>query len=196
MPMFNNNFSQNNMGSGFATDFGQNWGSPNLTNPMNTDYSFGSPKLPAPWQPMAQNSFGTGVDLTGSGISSNEGNNYLSRAFAEASSPVNIGGGAGPLGGGGGGFFDNFLGKEGSQGWGGLAIGGASALMNAFMGMKQYGLAKDTLESNKKQFQMNYDAQRATTNANLEDRQRARVASNPGAYQSVGDYMNAHKIGS
>ena len=60
--------------------------------------------------------------------------------------------------------------------------------------MKQYGLAKKTLEENKRQFQMNYDAQKQSTNTRLEDRQRARVASNSGAYQSVGDYMAANKI--
>jgi outer membrane murein-binding lipoprotein Lpp len=62
------------------------------------------------------------------------------------------------------------------------------------MGMKQYGLAKDTLAANKAQFERNFEAQRRTTNAALEDRQRARVASNPGAYQSVGDYMDQNQV--
>jgi hypothetical protein len=61
--------------------------------------------------------------------------------------------------------------------------------------MKQYGLAKDALASSKQQFNLNYDAQRTTTNAQLRDRQTARVASNPGAYQSVGEYMNTNSIG-
>ena len=81
-----------------------------------------------------------------------------------------------------------------TQGWGGLALGGAQALGSLYMGMKQYGLAKDTLAANKAQFERNFDAQRRTTNAALEDRQRARVASNPGAYQSVGDYMNQNEV--
>ena len=91
-------------------------------------------------------------------------------------------------------IWDNFLSKEGSQGWGGMALGGAQGIFNAFMGMKQYGLAKDQLRESKKQFGLNYDAQRTTTNAQMEDRQRARVASNPTAYQSVGDYMSANGI--
>jgi hypothetical protein len=62
------------------------------------------------------------------------------------------------------------------------------------MGMNQYNLAKETLAANKAQFERNFDAQKATTNASLEDRQRARVASNPGAYQSVGDYMNQNGV--
>lgn len=80
------------------------------------------------------------------------------------------------------------------QGWGGLALGAAQGLGNAWMGMKQYGLAKDALKENKRQFNTNYEAQRKLTNAQLEDRQRARVAANSGAYQSVGDYMNKNGI--
>lgn len=81
-----------------------------------------------------------------------------------------------------------------TQGWGGLALGGAQALGSMYMGMKQYGLAKDTLAANKSQFERNYAAQRTTTNTALEDRQRARVASNPNAYQSVGDYMQKNGV--
>lgn len=81
-----------------------------------------------------------------------------------------------------------------TQGWGGPALGVLGAGLNAFMGMKQYSLAKDTLEENKRQYAQNYDAQRQTTNSALEDRQRARVASNSGAYQSVGDYMDKNRI--
>lgn len=81
-----------------------------------------------------------------------------------------------------------------SQGWGGLALGGAQALGSLFMGMQQYNLAKDTLAANKDQFEKNFAAQKTTTNAALEDRQRARVAANPGAYQSVGEYMNRNGV--
>ena len=91
-------------------------------------------------------------------------------------------------------FLDGMLGTKGAPGWGGMALGAASGLANAFLGMKQYGIARDTLAENKKQFGLNYDAQKRTTNASLEDRQRARVASNPGAYQSVSDYMQQNAI--
>lgn len=90
-----------------------------------------------------------------------------------------------------GGMFDNMLGPNG---WGGLALGAAGGLASTIMGMKQYGLAKKTLAENKRQFQLNYDAQKQTTNTRLEDRQAARVAANPTAYQSVGDYMNKNRI--
>lgn len=75
------------------------------------------------------------------------------------------------------------------QGWGGLALGAAQGLGSLYMGMKQYELAKDTLATNKAQFERQFQANKQLTNSNLEDRQRARVASNSGAYQSVGDYM-------
>lgn len=71
------------------------------------------------------------------------------------------------------------------------ALGGIGSM---FMGMKQYGLAKDALTASKEQFQKNYAAQRQTLNTQLEDRQRARVASNPGAYESVGSYMDKNRI--
>ena len=88
-------------------------------------------------------------------------------------------------------WYDGALGPNG---WGGLAVNAAGGLASAFLGMKQYGLAKKTLEENKRQFDMNYAAQRQTTNTRLEDRQRARVASNANAYQSVGDYMTVNGI--
>lgn len=81
-----------------------------------------------------------------------------------------------------------------TPGWGGLALGAAQGLGNAFLGMKQYGLAKDTLAANKEQFAKNFANQQKLTNARLGDRQAARVASNPGAYQSVGDYMKQYGV--
>lgn len=92
------------------------------------------------------------------------------------------------------GFLASMLSSPGQQGWGGMALGGASTLASAFMGMQQYGLAKQQLAENKRQFDTNFGAQKTLTNSNLEDRQRARVASNPGAYQSVGDYMNQNGV--
>lgn len=85
---------------------------------------------------------------------------------------------------------------DGTQfnGWGGMALGAAQAGANLFMGMKNYGLAKDSLKESRRQFDLNYGAQRDTLNTRMEDRQRARVASNPTAYQSVGDYMDQNRI--
>jgi len=95
--------------------------------------------------------------------------------------------------------WDGFMGGTNadgtkSNGWGGAALGLLQGLGNAYMGMKQYGLMKDQLQFSKDAFNKNYAAQAKMTNASLMDRQRARVASNPGAYQSVGDYMAQNGI--
>lgn len=80
------------------------------------------------------------------------------------------------------------------QGVLGPGLGLAQGLFSAYMGMKQYGLMKDQLGESKRQFGLNFDAQKRTTNAALNDRQAARVASNPTGYQSVGDYMKQYGI--
>ena len=104
---------------------------------------------------------------------------------------------------GGSGFLSSLLGSffdktdaNGikTQGWGGLALSGLQGLGNSYMAMKQYGLAEDALKEQKRQFDINFGAQRKLTNSQLSDRQRARVASNPGAYQSVGEYMKEYGV--
>lgn len=79
-------------------------------------------------------------------------------------------------------------------GYASLGLQGLGSLANAFMGYKQYQVAKDTLKENKRQFNMNWGAQKALTNAQLQDRQAARVASNPNAYTPVDVYMNQNGI--
>lgn len=74
------------------------------------------------------------------------------------------------------------------------AISGLSSIANGYLAMKQLGLAQDQFNFQKDAFTKNWAAKKATTNSALEDRQRARVASNSGAYQSVGDYMNQYGI--
>lgn len=88
-------------------------------------------------------------------------------------------------------WWDNILGEHG---WGNLALGAFGNLGQALMGMKQYGLAKQALKHNREQFERNYAAQRQTINTALEDRQRARVASNPGAYEPVESYMARNRV--
>ena len=121
--------------------------------------------------------------------------------FGMAGSPSLLGLGPAttqPTGSGGGlwgalpGYNDK--GQVTSQGWGGMALGAANGIFNAYMGLKQYGLAKDQFAESKRQFGLNFDAQKRTTNAALADRQAARLASNPGAYASVADYMSQYGI--
>ena len=73
-------------------------------------------------------------------------------------------------------------------------VGALNGLFNSWLGMKQYGLAKDQFKENKRQFELNYGAQKNLTNSRLEDRQRARLASNPNAYRSVGEYMTQYGV--
>ena len=95
--------------------------------------------------------------------------------------------------------WDGFLGSKNADGsswngWGGQALGLLQGVGSAYMGLQQYGLAKDQLQFSKDAFNKNYAAQTKMTNASLMDRQRARVAANSGAYQSVGDYMAQNRI--
>lgn len=91
-------------------------------------------------------------------------------------------------------WFDSFVGTKETPGWGGLALGAASGLANGFLGLQQYGIAKDTLRENKRQFALNFDAQRKTTNAALEDRQRRRVAERPDFAEPVDQYLAKYGI--
>jgi hypothetical protein len=133
---------------------------------------------------------------------------YMSTLFPTTQGlDMSQGMGAGASGGGGGwgAGINQWLQESGAlgstsadgiktPGWGGMAMGAAQGIGNLWMGMQQYGLAKDTFNENKRQFALNFDASKKTTNSRLEDRQAARVASNPGAYQSVGDYMKKNGI--
>lgn len=87
-----------------------------------------------------------------------------------------------------------FLGRNGAQGWGGMALGALQGIGNTYLGMKQYGLAKDALAANQDQFAKNYAAQQSSYNTQLEDRQRARVAATSGGAESVESYMNRNRL--
>jgi len=64
-----------------------------------------------------------------------------------------------------------------------------SGLTNAYTGMKQLNLAEDAFDFNKDLSTVNLANQAQTVNSQLADRQRARIASNPNAYQSLDQYM-------
>ncbi len=97
------------------------------------------------------------------------------------------------------GFMDGMAGYTDAEGikhngWGGMALGAGQGLLGGYLGMQQYGLAKEQLEEGKRQFNQNFETQRKMTNTRLEDRQKARRASNPGAYESPGAYMKKHGV--
>ena len=95
--------------------------------------------------------------------------------------------------------FGNFLpwkNADGSagMGWGMPLLNMGSSLLNGYLGFKQLGLAEDNLNFQKDAFSKQFENQRTLTNSELRDRQAARVASNPTAYQSVDDYMKANAV--
>lgn len=126
-----------------------------------------------------------GIDLSG-GLFTGEGAADISKIL-----PGLNGAGGAPTS-----FMDKLLGYEGKNGyvpgWGGMALGAASGIGQSLMAMKQYGLMEDQLKEQKRQFDINYAMQKKSFNSQVEDRQRARVASNPGAYESVSDYMKKY----
>lgn len=126
----------------------------------------------------------------------NMGGSLMSGAQSLAPSITTVPGVGDTSGGGAssGGLFSRFLDSKDGPGWGGTALSAISGLGGAYMNMKNYGLQKDALNFSRDSFNKNYEAQKTTTNASLEDRQRARVASNANAYESVGDYMNKNRV--
>lgn len=62
-------------------------------------------------------------------------------------------------------------------GWAPVALGGLGQLVNGFMAMKNYGLAKDQLRFQKDAYTKNYENQRKLTNMELADREERRRAA-------------------
>lgn len=73
-------------------------------------------------------------------------------------------------------------------------IGLLGTVGGLYNGWNTNKLMKDQLNFQKQAFNKQYQASVNQYNTSLEDRQRARVASNPNAYQSVSDYMNQHRM--
>ena len=99
--------------------------------------------------------------------------------------------------GGSGGWLDSILGGNGDMSglqMGQLGLGGVTSLLNGYLGFQNLSLAKKQYQSQLDQFNKQWDANKRLTNASLADRQAARVASNPNAYQSVDDYMKKYGI--
>lgn len=70
----------------------------------------------------------------------------------------------------------------------GLLTGG----MSAWNGFQQNKLLKSNMNMQANQFREQMDLSKSNYNSKLEDRQRARVASNPTAYESVDSYMKKY----
>jgi hypothetical protein len=73
------------------------------------------------------------------------------------------------------------------------ALGIGNIGLNAFMGMKQYGLAKDQFNLQKEAFNKNYALQKKTLNNTMANRARANAAANPNA-MSEAEYMSKYGL--
>lgn len=94
------------------------------------------------------------------------------------------------------GILDSIDPKSGQRigGVGSLVLGGIQGLANFKLGNEQLKIAKDVLNNNKSQFERNFANQQKTVNTALADRQAARYASNPNAYQPVDQYMINNRV--
>ncbi len=82
-------------------------------------------------------------------------------------------------------------------GWGPVALNLASSAGSMYLGLKNLGVAKDTLDFQKNAFSKQFDAQRQTINTHLADRQRARLSAASGDTShtlSVEDYMQQNAV--
>ena len=75
-----------------------------------------------------------------------------------------------------------------------LGLGAANGLLNGYLGFQNLGLAKNQARQAQQNWDKQWSANVKNTNAALSDRQTARVASNPNAYESVDSYMKKYGI--
>jgi hypothetical protein len=80
-----------------------------------------------------------------------------------------------------------------TEGWGGLALGAGKGIMDAFMGMKNYGLAREALDFKKDSYNADLGMRKKDYNTNLEGRQREMAAANPNA-EGVDSYMKRNRM--
>ena len=73
-------------------------------------------------------------------------------------------------------------------------VGAITGGIGAWQGMQQNKLIQKSMQQQAGQFREQMDLSKQNINRNLVDRQRARVASNPVAYESVDSYMKKYGV--
>lgn len=73
-------------------------------------------------------------------------------------------------------------------------VGLVTSGIGAWNGFQQNKLMRENMSMQASQFREQMDISKQNLNRNIEDRQRARVASNPQAYESVQDYMKKYGV--
>lgn len=168
-----------------SNNFGTGWGMPQ--NDLNQGQGYSMP------------SYINGMDFASDGYQNSGVSNIGGLSYGQS-----VGGGAAPAAGG---MFSGlsqwgkdsgFLGSTDAKGiktdgWGGAAMGAANSIFNAYMGMKQYGLAKQQFAFNKDMTTRNFNAQANLTNSKLADRQSARRAAGENV-QDVDGYMGQYGV--
>lgn len=97
------------------------------------------------------------------------------------------------------GWMDKMLGWKGGDGtqhggWGMPALGAANSMFQSWIGLNQLNLAKKAFGEQKRQFNMNWDAQRSNVNRELEDRQNRRIAFGDSTAEDTASYMSKWRI--
>lgn len=131
------------------------------------------------WNQPAQDQLpGISQALAGGGLENAAG------AFGNLTFNPNIGGDAGGLDLGS--LWEGIGGFEG-------AMGLANLIGNGWMANRQLGFAKDAMRQNRKQFNMNYDAQQRMINGETRARQARRYAHDPST-MSPEEYISKYGI--
>lgn len=90
-------------------------------------------------------------------------------------------------------WSDRLFGTDGKGGMAMPLFNLAKTGAQTYLGLKQLGVAEDTLDFQKNAFSKQFGNQASLVNTQLRDRQRARVARNPGAI-SVDEYMRQNAV--
>lgn len=75
-----------------------------------------------------------------------------------------------------------------------LGLGLGNGLLSGYLGFQNLAMAKDQARQAQSNWNKQWGANVKSTNAALADRQKARIASNPNAYESVDAYMKKYGI--
>lgn len=78
--------------------------------------------------------------------------------------------------------------------YGTAGLGALQGLASLYLGFGNANTAKKQASQAQSNWNKQWDANVKTTNASLADRQNARLASNPNAYESVDSYMKKYGI--
>jgi len=90
--------------------------------------------------------------------------------------------------------WEGFMGTKETPGWGMAGLTAAQGINSFFGGRNMAKQADRSMKENKRQFQLNFDAQRNMTNSQMADRQNARLAANPNAFLATPEYMKQYGV--